>query len=158
MPPAEIDIPTFRPSLEEFSDFFSFVSKIDVECASIGLAKIIPPAGWWDPGDRYEDIADLQIPAPISQCISGKPGIFNVDLVEKKPMTLAAFREYAEKYDERNGKQLQRVLDGCSGGRGGGGSISREDMDAIERCFWRGLNTTMDAPMYGADISVCVCA
>ena len=37
----------------------------------------------------------------MSQHVAGKKGIFNVDLVERKNMTIEEFKALAEKYDEK---------------------------------------------------------
>lgn len=41
--------PVFRPSNEEFSNPFLYISKIRAEAESCGICKIVPPAGWAPP-------------------------------------------------------------------------------------------------------------
>lgn len=41
--------PTFRPTVEEFSDPIEYVSKITAQAAEYGVAHIIPPPGWDPP-------------------------------------------------------------------------------------------------------------
>ena len=37
--------PVYKPTHEEFLDFETYMDKIEKECAEIGIAKVIPPAG-----------------------------------------------------------------------------------------------------------------
>ncbi len=57
-------VPTFRPTIEEFSNFSRYVQSIEPLC-SCGLAKIIPPEEW-NKDFNYDDL-DITIPAPITQ-------------------------------------------------------------------------------------------
>jgi [histone H3]-trimethyl-L-lysine9/36 demethylase len=69
----------------------------------------------------------------VSQHVAGKKGVFNVDLVERKTMSIAEFQK------------LARTL---------GHEEPASDLtpDDVERLFWKSLRPTMDAPVYGADI------
>ena len=71
---------------------------------------------------------DHYIPTPISQHIAGKRGIYTVDCIEQNAMNVKYFRDYYAAED-----------------------VSRDDMEDIERDFWRSLRPTMEAPLYGAD-------
>lgn len=76
---------------------------------------------------------------PVSQHVAGKKGIFNVDLVERKTMNVREFKALADAFGKAKGEPED------SG-----------DVDEVERQFWKSLRPTMDAPVYGADIVVCV--
>ena len=39
-------IPVFKPTIEEFQDFYTFVKRIEKHGQKAGLAKIIPPKEW----------------------------------------------------------------------------------------------------------------
>jgi len=123
------EVPTFRPTMEEFSNFSEYVRSIEPQC-SCGLAKIIPPEEW-NKDFNYDDL-ELTIPAPITQYATGtKSGIYELVLVENESMSLSEFREAALK--EKIPKS------------------SKYDYDSLERTFWK--NIRFNPPMYGADMS-----
>ncbi|OQR81432.1 lysine-specific demethylase 4C, partial [Thraustotheca clavata] len=90
---------------------------------------IVPPSDWFV--RSYDDI-QFKIHTPLSQHVAGKKGIFHVDLVEKKSMNVQTFQQLAHAMDI----DLQEPF----------------DFDEIERLFWKGLRSTMDPPVYGADL------
>ena len=86
--------PVFKPSLEEFTNFEAFVAKIEPIAAPVGIAKIIPPAGWWpraeearsiDPpsGAASTRLGDTRIRTPVKQHVVGGRGIYTLALVEQ---------------------------------------------------------------------------
>lgn len=52
---------------------------------------MIPPAGWVARRNGYDDI-DLVIPEPIRQEVRGQKGIFQVDNIVTRPLSV---KEYA---------------------------------------------------------------
>lgn len=62
-----------------------------------GIAKVVPPKEYVPRKGGYEDIDDLEIPAPISQVVTGKQGVYQQINIQKKAMTVREFREYATK-------------------------------------------------------------
>lgn len=50
-------IPVFKPTMEEFHDFYAFVKRIEKHGQKAGLAKIIPPKEW------TEKVVDLNLVA-----------------------------------------------------------------------------------------------
>ncbi|GLD95233.1 hypothetical protein PINS_up003875 [Pythium insidiosum] len=98
-------------------------------------AKIVPPKGWFT---RSYDLDELPcaVSKPVSQHVAGKKGVFNVDLVERKTMSVADFK----KLTDLSASDEPICEDGPV------------NVDDIERRFWKSLRPTMDAPLYGADI------
>ncbi|XP_074053600.1 lysine-specific demethylase 4C isoform X6 [Macrotis lagotis] len=139
MEAAEVDSPpnlnckimTFRPSMNEFREFNKYLAYMESKGAHrAGLAKVIPPKEW-KPRQRYDDIDNLVIPAPIQQMVTGQSGLFTQYNIQKKPMTVKEFRQLAnsDKYC------TPRYL----------------DYEDLERKYWK--NLTFVAPIYGADIN-----
>ncbi|XP_044533163.1 lysine-specific demethylase 4C [Gracilinanus agilis] len=139
METAEVDSPpnlsckimTFRPSMDEFREFNKYLAYMESKGAHrAGLAKVIPPKEW-KPRQRYDDIDNLVIPAPIQQMVTGQSGLFTQYNIQKKPMTVKEFRQLAnsDKYC------TPRYL----------------DYEDLERKYWK--NLTFVAPIYGADIN-----
>uniref|UniRef100_G3THP0 Lysine-specific demethylase 4B n=1 Tax=Loxodonta africana TaxID=9785 RepID=G3THP0_LOXAF len=127
----ELQIMTFRPTMEEFKDSTNTVAYIESQGAHrAGLGKIIPPKEW-KPRQTYDDIDDVVIPAPIQQVVTGQSGLFTQYNIQKKAMTVGEYRRLAnsEKY--------------CT--------PRHQDFDDLERKYWK--NLTFVSPIYGADIS-----
>ncbi|CAM9569635.1 unnamed protein product, partial [Scytosiphon promiscuus] len=99
---AETTCPVFRPTEQEFKSFRRYIEDVvDPIAGKAGLCKVIPPPGW---AARRRDAAEemcksVHIPAPIRQCVSStrSNGVYSVDVVENPPMSLAEFKEYADK-------------------------------------------------------------
>lgn len=128
--------PIYYPTLEEFSNFFQYIQKIEktLNLDDYGLIKVIPPDGWYHSFDNINEIEDMTVLKPVIQLISHvSTGIYTVNLLEKSNITVNKFYEYANK-----------------------NSLNKENLsyEEIERKFWRsiGLNGGLDDPMYGADM------
>lgn len=116
---------------------------------SIGLAKITLPKGYsnlrgiandqtgrgpqWQSGST---LGDLVLPSPMTQFVRGIGGVYEFTFMDNKPTTVSEFREKADKYIER---QL-------------GKSMNEQDIDILERKFWKRLGPTMESSMYGAGV------
>lgn len=114
-----------------------------------GLAKITLPKGYsnlrgiandqtgrgpqWQSGST---LGDLVLPSPMTQFVRGIGGVYEFTFMDNKPTTVSEFREKADKYIER---QL-------------GKSMNEQDIDILERKFWKRLGPTMESSMYGADM------
>lgn len=124
---------TFRPTLEEFKDFASYIEYMEsLGAHKAGLAKIIPPAEWVPRKSGYDiDDINMVIPTPICQIVSGKQGEYQQINVQKRPMTLRQFRDLANSERYRTPKHF--------------------DYEDLERKYWK--NITYIAPIYAADIS-----
>lgn len=70
--------------------------------------QIIPPRGWFARSYELEQL-ECAVARPVGQHVAGKKGIFNVDLVERKTMSAAAFQTLAEMLgkDAPIGEQFQ---------------------------------------------------
>uniref|UniRef100_A0A915JG21 [histone H3]-trimethyl-L-lysine(9) demethylase n=1 Tax=Romanomermis culicivorax TaxID=13658 RepID=A0A915JG21_ROMCU len=72
------EIPVFRPTMEEFSDFARYVEYIESKGAHLaGIAKIIPPSEWKPRRVGYdgEDILNFRIVSPIDQTVIGQQDV-----------------------------------------------------------------------------------
>jgi len=114
-----------------------------------GLGKVTLPKGFsnlkgisndqtgrgaeWQSGTL---LGNMILPSPMTQIIRGIGGIYEFTFMDNKPTTVAEFREKADKYIE---SQL-------------GGKINKQDIDLLERKFWKRLGPTMESSMYGADM------
>jgi len=129
-------IMVFRPTWEEFKDFNQYVKKIEGQGAHKGgLAKIIPPKEWMPRKNGYnlktqKDIADMKIPAPICQVVTGNRGVFQSINVQKRSMKVKDFEIQAKS---------DRFI-----------TPKFTDYEDLERKYWK--NITFVAPVYGADI------
>ncbi|KAM9461786.1 lysine-specific demethylase 4B [Clarias gariepinus] len=128
---AAYKIMTFRPTMEEFSDFAKYIAYMESQGAHrVGLAKVIPPKEW-KPRRSYDTIDEMVIPAPIMQVVTGQSGLFTQYNIQKKSMTVGEYRKLA------NSKKY------CT--------PQHKDFDDLERKYWK--NLTFVSPIYGADIS-----
>ena len=120
---------------------------------SDGIAKITPPVGWWDKAGIGKDITargapwlkgtplgDMEIPGPIKQCVAGIGGIYDFTMMELPTITVADFRERADKYRKM---QMTKEVDEDE---------SDDHMDELARKFWKRLGPTMQSSQYGADM------
>jgi len=152
----------------------------DYDKLNDGVAKITPPEGWWDRAGIGNDttgrgeiwraggkLGDMVIPSPIQQCPSGIGGVYEYTMVIKKPMTIAEFRDVADRYrDQQIGlakhhKHANVAAEGDDDSKNNLAACkkfnldcdeSEERMDELARLFWRRLSPTMEAAMYGADM------
>jgi jumonji domain-containing protein 2 len=126
------NVPVFRPTMEEFKNFSSYIDYIESQGAhKIGLAKIIPPDEWIPRKNGYSDLGDFKIKTPISQHVEGKEGIYTQYNIQQRSMSLAEFEALAKskKY--------------CA-------PAHTDDRD-LERKYWK--NLTFIPAIYAADLS-----
>ncbi|XP_050420976.1 lysine-specific demethylase 4C-like [Adelges cooleyi] len=127
-------IMVFRPTMDEFKNFSAYIAYMESQGAhKAGLAKVIPPAEWCPRRAPYDadDIMNLKIPAPICQVVNGKQGLYQQINIQKKPMTVAGYKQMAEskRYSPPN----------------------HFDYNDLERKYWK--NVCYVSPLYGADVS-----
>lgn len=94
--------------------------------------QVIPPKEWVPRKSGYDiDKIDLTIPAPITQIVSGKQGLYQQINVQRRAMSLSQFAELAnsERYS----------------------TPPHFDYADLERKYWK--NVTYVAPIYAADVS-----
>jgi len=122
-----IEVPTFRPTTEEFADFAGYIESIEKQFSNLALIKVIPPKGWRARKSSY-DSTNFVIPHPIQQYTTGSKGAYQMVHIEKKSMNVRDFEAYSE---EENVK------------------VEKDDFNTLERKFWKSL--TFNPPLYGAD-------
>eukprot|EP01137_Pigoraptor_chileana_P019542 Opistho-2@80706 len=123
-------VPVFRPTMEEFHDFSGYISRMEAAGAhEIGLAKVIPPDGWY-PNRDYSAVGDLKISSPIQQIVTGRQGVYTQMNMVKRAMTVRDFEKLANSDRHKTPKH--------------------KDDDDLERIFWK--NVTFIEPIYGADL------
>ena len=129
----ELEVPVFRPSMGEFRDFAKYVEQIESSGAAhrVGLARIIPPSDWQARASGYADIGDMRIPAPISQRVQGKEGVYTQYNIQQRGMRVAEFEACATSAKHATPAHV--------------------DHADLERKYWK--NLTFVAPLYGADVS-----
>lgn len=142
-------VPTFRPSWEEFQNFSKFVESLYPKCQHVGLAKIIPPPGWkpikqfhtQTPRlklyDEQFDFDDIIIPSPIKQYVSGSKGCYQLKVEVRKPMSIRQLQKEALVEEAKLVSQLSKNL--------GNESL----FDHVQTVFWK--NIRFSAATYGSD-------
>ena len=127
-------IQVFRPTWEEFKDFNKYIIEIEKKGAhKAGLAKIIPPPEWKPRADGYnmDIIGEIEIPAPISQVVQGKQGVYQVFNIQKNAMKVKDFKRLANSAKHATPPHF--------------------DYSDLDRKYWR--NSAYCPPIYGADVS-----
>ncbi|EEH08269.1 DNA damage-responsive transcriptional repressor RPH1 [Histoplasma capsulatum G186AR] len=78
-------IPVFKPTMDQFRDFASFVQKVDSYGMKSGVIKIIPPKEWTDALPSLEEpIKSIRVKNPIMQEFHGSHGTFTQANIEKQ--------------------------------------------------------------------------
>lgn len=127
-----VSIQIFRPTEDEFKNFSGYLESVEATGAHrAGLAKIIPPEGWHPRRSGYDSILDLVIPAPISQVVTGRKGLYSQINIQQKPMRVREFKKLAE-----SKKYMSPI---------------HFDYAELERKYWK--NISYNPPIYGADVS-----
>ncbi|KAF9989726.1 hypothetical protein BGZ75_005254 [Mortierella antarctica] len=96
-------IPVFRPTMEQFKDFPTFVESIVSYGREAGLVKIIPPKEWTAAlPDLSERLASVRIKTPIIQHIRGTKGTYTQTNIEsRKSYSVAEFKALSQDSDHR---------------------------------------------------------
>lgn len=91
------EIPVFRPTEEEFENFAAYVDRIEAAGAHhVGLAKVIPPAGWKPRSRGYEDVKERTIVSPTIQRVNGSKGCYTQYNLERKDMSVEQFEKVSK--------------------------------------------------------------
>lgn len=93
--------------------------------------QIIPPKEWKPRKGGYDNIEDLVIPAPITQEVQGRQGLYQQYNIQKRSMTVKDYRKMAKSEKFQTPHHF--------------------DYEELERRYWK--NITYISPMYGADVS-----
>ncbi|KAG0004839.1 hypothetical protein BGZ79_007973 [Entomortierella chlamydospora] len=99
----ESGIPVFRPTMDQFKDFSTFVESIVGYGREAGLVKIIPPKEWTAAlPDLSERLSSIRIKTPIIQHIRGTKGIYTQTNIEsRKTYTVSEFKALSNDSDHR---------------------------------------------------------
>ncbi|KAF9437371.1 hypothetical protein BGZ76_001039 [Entomortierella beljakovae] len=99
----ESGIPVFRPTMDQFKDFSTFVESIVSYGREAGLVKIIPPKEWTASlPDLSERLSSVRIKTPIIQHIRGTKGIYTQTNIEsRKSYTVPEFKSLSNDSDHR---------------------------------------------------------
>lgn len=170
------EIPVFRPSFEEFSDFYGYVKSVNKHGMHSGIVKIIPPKEWLEMLDdppKAETLQSIKIRRPIQQHIAGTHGTFMVQNVEKnKVYNIIQWKDISRDYSlpddgkYSSGRHLSSSkiklrnhdsfelsdFEEFRREYNGDGLEQFDDekrLNSLESYFWKTLNFT--TPMYGAD-------
>ncbi|CAI1963978.1 hypothetical protein SEUBUCD646_0E02580 [Saccharomyces eubayanus] len=102
--PSEVvgGIPVFKPTYEQFEDFYSYCKAINKYGMKSGVVKVIPPPEWkkkLDLPHPAETLQKIKIRSPIQQHISGNKGLFMVQNVEKnKTYNIIQWKDLSKDY------------------------------------------------------------
>nr|3OPT_A Chain A, DNA damage-responsive transcriptional repressor RPH1 [Saccharomyces cerevisiae]3OPW_A Chain A, DNA damage-responsive transcriptional repressor RPH1 [Saccharomyces cerevisiae] len=102
--PSEIvgGVPVFKPTYEQFEDFYAYCKAINKYGMKSGVVKVIPPKEWKDKLDlpySAETLQKIKIKSPIQQHISGNKGLFMVQNVEKnKTYNIIQWKDLSKDY------------------------------------------------------------
>ncbi|KAI8142351.1 JmjC domain, hydroxylase-domain-containing protein [Fennellomyces sp. T-0311] len=96
-------IPVFRPTMDEFKDFKTFMEAIDPYGRHSGIVKVIPPKEWKDKlPDTSRCLERVRVRNPIIQHIMGSRGMYTQTNVEKRrPYTVAQWHTLCEQEAHR---------------------------------------------------------
>ncbi|EAS31415.3 jumonji family transcription factor [Coccidioides immitis RS] len=78
-------IPIFKPTMDQFRDFQSFIHKIDKYGMESGVVKVIPPQEWLDALPSLEEsVKSIRVKNPIMQEFHGSHGTYTQANIEKQ--------------------------------------------------------------------------
>ncbi|KAH8698377.1 putative jumonji family transcription factor [Talaromyces proteolyticus] len=78
-------IPVFKPTMDQFRDFQSFIQKVNKYGMKSGIVKIIPPQEWRDSLSPLDDpVKSIRVKNPIMQEFHGAHGTYTQANIEKQ--------------------------------------------------------------------------
>ncbi len=124
-----------------------------------GMAVVRMPAGYWDKdgigndesgrGKSWEagtNLGDMVVTNAIKQLVSGVGGIYEFLMMTRPEITVAKFRDMADRYRTERLRESKGKLDELD-------RFSEDDkFDDMARHFWRSMGPTMPPAVYGADL------
>ncbi|KAK7027350.1 hypothetical protein VNI00_015313 [Paramarasmius palmivorus] len=88
-------IPVFKPTMEEFRDFETYMKRVERWGNYSGIIKVIPPQEWKDALPPLNDqLLNVKIKTPIEQHMLGSAGLFRQQNMEKRKVM--SVREWTE--------------------------------------------------------------
>ncbi|SMN21673.1 similar to Saccharomyces cerevisiae YER169W RPH1 JmjC domain-containing histone demethylase [Maudiozyma saulgeensis] len=158
-------IPIFKPTFEQFKDFYQFIKSINSYGMQSGIVKIIPPQEWLNLQNlpiKKIDLEKIKIFNPTQQQISGEKGIYVVQNIEKnKKFNLLQWKNLSLNYPLPssssnividNDKKLLNFNDLSSLINSNTALLQYNDKERLiflENYYWKTLNFT--SPLYGSD-------
>ncbi|KAI1927283.1 hypothetical protein LOZ60_003163 [Ophidiomyces ophidiicola] len=124
-------IPVFKPTMDQFRDFQSFIRKIDRYGMQSGVVKVIPPQEWLDALPPLDEaVKTIRVKNPIMQEFHGSHGIYTQANIEKQrsynlPQWKALCEETSHQPPARRGER-RRAQEKFTRG-GGKGQPGRSD-------------------------------
>ncbi|CAH6722500.1 DNA damage-responsive transcriptional repressor Rph1p [[Candida] jaroonii] len=158
-------IPIFKPTMEQFEDFYKFNKAINKYGMQSGIVKIIPPKEWIDQSKNIyttKNLSNIVIKNPIIQSINGSAnGIFTQQNIEKaRTYNIFQWKELSkksnfqppitkpkEKPKRKSKKDKQNDPNSYNIDTS---EFTTERCELLEKTYWRSL--TYAEPMYGADM------
>ncbi|KAJ5937858.1 hypothetical protein N7454_004200 [Penicillium verhagenii] len=78
-------VPVFKPTMDQFRDFQSYVNKIDKYGMKAGIVKVIPPKEWIDAQKPLdEQVKSIRVKNPIMQEFHGSHGTYTQANMERQ--------------------------------------------------------------------------
>ncbi|KAI5955174.1 hypothetical protein KGF54_001735 [Candida jiufengensis] len=149
--PAFIDngVPVFKPTMDQFQDFYKFNQLINKYGLESGIVRVIPPKEWVDSiSSCYtkENLSKVNIKNPIVQQINRTGhGVFQQQNVERaRKYNLEQWKELSRHYEPP--KKRKRSHDEMMSNDT---EYTVERCEELERAYWKSL--TYSEPIYGAD-------
>ncbi|KAL9937774.1 hypothetical protein V8E36_003319 [Tilletia maclaganii] len=108
-------LPVFKPTWEEFKDFYTYVRRISKEGMTFGIVKIVPPKEWLDMQPDLSDRLDhIRIKTPLQQIVqsAGEGTYQQTNTQVQRDFTIREWIQMCQSMDHRGPelKQIQQKL------------------------------------------------
>ncbi|KAJ5091662.1 hypothetical protein NUU61_006532 [Penicillium alfredii] len=78
-------IPVFKPTMDQFRDFQSFINRIDKYGMQAGIVKVVPPKEWSESLPALDDaVKNIRVKNPIMQEFHGSHGTYTQANMERQ--------------------------------------------------------------------------
>ncbi|CAK9440959.1 uncharacterized protein LODBEIA_P48280 [Lodderomyces beijingensis] len=147
-------VPVFKPTFDEFKDFYQFNKAIDKYGLQSGIVRIIPPREWSASLDNIytkERLSNVCIKNPIVQRINHDGhGVFQSQNVERaRKYNIEQWKELSKSYEPPRKRRRSETKRFVSDYNIDTSAFTDERCAELERAYWKGL--TYAEPIYGAD-------